>query len=165
LYALSQSKPLRNPFQDVLRRSACKEEDHFQRLVAVGLVVGTDRTAFIHGYRQWRTDPLRLVEVLEFVAASPDANTVLGDFRSVLCAAFALVDWQTLATTDQEALRKTMRQLYSGAPNGGTRSAAACALTHWGQPLPEPSASARFFGVALGQPLRIKKPALSLSIA
>ena len=44
-WALGQNKALRNAFKDILRKSACKEDDHFQRLIAVGLVVGADRTA------------------------------------------------------------------------------------------------------------------------
>ena len=97
----------------------------------------TNRTAFIHGYRQWPNDPLRLAEVLQSIATSTDTNILLLDFRSALCAAFALVEWSKLAGPEQAALRQTMQQLYTNAPDGGTHGAAACALNRWEQPLPE----------------------------
>jgi hypothetical protein len=96
----------------------------------------TNRTASIHGYREWPGDPLQLATILQTVRT----NSGLADFRSALCAALALVEWKTLAAPEQTALVKTLRQLYTESPDGGTHSAAACALTRWGQALPEPPA-------------------------
>jgi formylglycine-generating enzyme required for sulfatase activity len=96
----------------------------------------TNRTAFIHGYREWPGDPLQLAAILQTVST----NSGLADFRSALGAALALVEWKTLAAPEQAALVKTLRQLYTESPDSGTHSAAACALTRWGQALPEPPA-------------------------
>ena len=92
----------------------------------------TNRTAFIHGYREWSGEAVQLAEILQTI----QTNAAMADVRSALCAALALMDWKTLAPPEQAALRKTMQQLYTESPDGGTHSAAACALTRWDQPLP-----------------------------
>ncbi|MEI6297510.1 MAG: AAA-like domain-containing protein, partial [bacterium] len=44
-WALSQNPPLRKSFKQILGKSPCASEDHFERLLAVGLVAGESRTS------------------------------------------------------------------------------------------------------------------------
>ena len=44
VFGLSRDKALTNAFKSILRSGACEEESHFQRLSAVGLIRGSERT-------------------------------------------------------------------------------------------------------------------------
>ncbi len=93
----------------------------------------SDRTAFIHAYREAWGDHGGLVELLRARGADTAAQA---DFRSALCAALALVDWDGVSSNNQAALRQTMQWLYTDAPDGGTHGASAGALIRWGQQVP-----------------------------
>lgn len=88
----------------------------------------TNRTAFIHGYPHWPADVGQLAELLQTIRT----NAGLADLRSALCAALALIEWTSFTSPQQETLRTAMQRLFTESPDGGTHSAAACALTRWG---------------------------------
>lgn len=88
----------------------------------------SSRTAFIHNYGKWHGDLLDLPALLR---QSQDA-----DFRSGMCAALALLDPSTLPEAERTALTTVLVELYENAPDGGTHSAAECALLRWGHSAP-----------------------------
>jgi eukaryotic-like serine/threonine-protein kinase len=107
------------------------------------------RTALIHTFPTWHGDLQPLGATLE---GSADAA-----FRSGLCAAIGLVDPNSLAEEKRRGLKRVLEQLYRAAPDGGTHSAAAWALTKWAlAPLPsiepavDPPPDRRWFETRLG---------------
>jgi hypothetical protein len=44
VWGLSQDRALKDAFKSILRHGQCDDEQHFQRLTAVGLIVGADRS-------------------------------------------------------------------------------------------------------------------------
>jgi serine/threonine protein kinase/formylglycine-generating enzyme required for sulfatase activity len=95
------------------------------------LALGPDpscRTAFIHQYPAWRASVTSLPVLLETTRDS--------GLRSGLCAALGLIQPDTLAEGDRQALQKTLQELHGTAPDGGTQSAAGWALRRWGVPVP-----------------------------
>ncbi|MCY2988230.1 MAG: SUMF1/EgtB/PvdO family nonheme iron enzyme [Planctomycetota bacterium] len=87
------------------------------------------RTKFIHGYPRFHGDLTEAAKALQAAKADPAA----ADFRSGLCAALGLILWDEIGGEEQVALRNTLVELYTDAPDGGTHSAAWFALKHWGQ--------------------------------
>ncbi|MCY2991887.1 MAG: SUMF1/EgtB/PvdO family nonheme iron enzyme [Planctomycetota bacterium] len=90
------------------------------------------RTKFIHDYKRFHFDLLEAVRALEASKFDPEA----ADFRSGLCAALGLIAWDKIPADGQAALGTTLVELYTGALDGGTHSAAYFALKRWKQAIP-----------------------------
>lgn len=87
-----------------------------------------DRTAFTVGFARWHADTAALITLLE------DADAA---FRSGLLAALAQVPWDELEPANREPLQSAADRLCRDTPDAATHSAAVCALTKWGQPVPQ----------------------------
>jgi formylglycine-generating enzyme required for sulfatase activity len=88
----------------------------------------TDRVRFIQEFAAWRGDLSGLPALLR---GTPDAG-----FRSGLCAALGSVDPDPLAEDVQQCLHEVLAELYRGAADGSTHSAAGWALRQWKRELP-----------------------------
>lgn len=103
----------------------------------------TSRTAFIHSYVRSPSSPLPWLEVLNKIPDNTGTNTTIADFRSAVCAALSLMEWDRLPVADHEALRNTISRLYVDASDAGTHGATYCALTRWKQPCPRLASEAK----------------------
>ncbi|HVC99286.1 MAG TPA: SUMF1/EgtB/PvdO family nonheme iron enzyme, partial [Pirellulales bacterium] len=86
------------------------------------------RTTLIHAYAAWHGE---LGTAAKQLRASDEAA-----FRSGLCMAFGTIAPDTLESAERDQGAEVLLALYTGAPDGGTHSAAGWALRQWNRPLP-----------------------------
>jgi serine/threonine protein kinase/formylglycine-generating enzyme required for sulfatase activity len=89
----------------------------------------TDRTSFIHSFKDWHGGQLApLAELLR--------KTDNGPLRSGLCAAVGLIEPSALAFEVRGQLEGALQHVYQHAPDSGSHGAAGWALRHWQSVVP-----------------------------